>query len=617
MFRRRDILAGATALAGSAAGAALAGPAVAAAPAALAGPGDAAAATLLDQIANRLVAEYPENATYYGIDKGDHAGLRAQLTDRSAIGERARADWAKEVLAKLDAIDRSQLSPARATDVEVTQEAFRMAIAGWRFPFGDMAVLSGGNSFRNSPFVFTQMGGAVVDVPDFLESKHRVESMADADAYLSRLEAYAGELRAETQRFAADQAKGVLAPDFLLDIMQTQRIVASYEPPAKWGVVESLRAKCAAAGLPDRYAARAEAICAQKVMPALDQQMDILRTARSAAWSEPGVWKQPRGEEYYAWALRFATTSNLSPAETHALGLDQLARIQGEMDGLLKAQGLSDGTVGARMTALSKRPDLLFANNEEGRAKLLAYLNGRVADIRTRMPRAFATLVKGDLIIKRVPPAIENGAPNGYASAGSIDGSMPGIYYINLRDTAIWPRYSLPTLTYHEGIPGHVWQGEYANRMPLIRTHLSFNAYTEGWALYAEQTADELGAYDGDPLGRLGYLQSMAFRACRLVVDTGLHAKRWGLDQAVDWFQANTGMGADQIRSEVTRYCAIPGQACGYKMGHNQINQVRSKAQAMLGSRFDMRRFNDAIVMAGNVPLTLLPRIVDRYVASA
>jgi uncharacterized protein (DUF885 family) len=331
----------------------------------------------------------------------------------------------------------------------------------------------------------------------------------------------------------------------------------------------------------------------------------------------PGIWQRPDGDEYYAWLVKAGTTTNYSPDELHKLGLEQNARLNAQIDGLLKQQGLTRGSVGERLTALSKRPDMLFANDANGRAKLLAYLNGRIADIRTRLPRAFATLVKGNLVIKRVPPAIQDGMPDGYAGAGSIDGSQPGTYYINLKDTANWPRFSLPTLCYHEGIPGHVWQGEYSYKLPLIRSMLSFNAYSEGWALYSEQLGDELGAYDHDPFGKIGYLQSISFRAMRLVVDTGIHAKRWSFDKALDTFASGTGQPREQLRGELNRYCSWPGQACGYKMGHNEINRLRDKAKAALGDRFDLRRYDDAVVLTGNVPLTLLASVIDRHIAAA
>jgi uncharacterized protein (DUF885 family) len=243
-------------------------------------------------------------------------------------------------------------------------------------------------------------------------------------------------------------------------------------------------------------------------------------------------------------------------------------------------------------------------------------MNGRIADIRTRMPRAFSTLVAGSLVVKRVPPEIELGASGAYAAAGSIDGTIPGNLYVNLHDTGRTARFGLPTLAYHEGIPGHVWQGEYTYRLPLVRSLLAFNAYSEGWALYAEQLGAELGAYDEDPLGRLGYLQSIAFRACRLVVDTGLHAKRWTRERAVQWFVETNGSSAQEVQSEVDRYCAWPGQACGYKVGHSEINRLRDMARAALGARFDFRAFNDALVTGGNVPLVVLGRIIDAHVAA-
>jgi len=283
---------------------------------------------------------------------------------------------------------------------------------------------------------------------------------------------------------------------------------------------------------------------------------------------------------------------------------------------ILRRQGLTRGTVGERMTALGRDPRQLFPNTDAGRAQLLDYMRGRIADMRTRLPRAFATLVRGNLIVKRVPPEIELGAAGAYAGPGTIDGTVPGNLYVNLHDTTTQPRFGLSTLAYHEGIPGHVWQGEYTYRLPLVRSLLAFNAYSEGWALYAEQLGDELGCYEGDPLGRLGYLQSIAFRACRLVVDTGLHAKRWTRDHAVQWFADTNGSPRGDVEREVDRYCSWPGQACGYKVGHSEINRLRTLAQRQLGPRFDFRTFNDALVTGGNVPLVVLARIIDAYIAA-
>jgi uncharacterized protein (DUF885 family) len=233
------------------------------------------------------------------------------------------------------------------------------------------------------------------------------------------------------------------------------------------------------------------------------------------------------------------------------------------------------------------------------------------------MPRAFNTLVRPNMEVRRLPLEEEPGAPGAYGGAGSIDGKIPGRFWINLRTTKLHSRYSLPDLTFHEAIPGHIWQGEYTRNMPLVRQILAFNAYSEGWALYAEQLADELGAYENDAVGRLGYLQSLAFRACRLVVDSGLHAKRWTREQAVRYFVDTNGSNPEEVASEVDRYCSWPGQACGYKVGHREINRQRERAQEVLGAQFDLKAFNDAVVLGGNVPLDVLAIIVDEYIQAS
>ena len=576
--------------------------------------GDAAVERLLANMADELLAEYPENAGALGLDKDKRAGLKAKLTDRSIKGARLHADAAARRLARLKAIDLQSLSPATRNDVGVVQTAHELAAEGFAFPFGDVVTLSQQWSYRNAPYVVAQNTGAFIEVPDFLDSSHAIAGVTDADAYLARLESYAVALDGETGRLKHDAGIGVIAPSFLLDKTLRQMNAARAQPIAEWTLVASLAKRTK--DMRGDYASRAARIARDRIAPALDRQIAELTRQRGRATTDAGVWKLPEGDAYYAWALRAATTSRMTPDEVHQLGLEQVKMLASQMDGLLRAHGLTKGSVGERMTALGEDPKNLYPNTDAGRTQILDYINGRVADIRTRLPRAFATLVPGNLVVKRVPPEIEAGAPGGYAAAGSIDGSVPGNYYINLRDTSIWPKYSLPTLTYHEGIPGHIWQGEYSYKLPLIRSLLAFNAYSEGWALYAEQLADELGAYDGDPLGRLGYLQSMSFRACRLVVDTGIHAKRWTRAQAITWFAQTNGSTIEEVQGEVDRYCAWPGQACGYKAGHIEINRLRNKAMAALGSRYDLRLFDDAVVKGGNVPLTLLEQVIDAHIVA-
>lgn len=556
---------------------------------------DAAADRFLADAAEELLTEYPENASFLGLDKGARATLKSRLSDYSPDGVARAASAAAARLKKLDSTDRSSLSAGRRLNLAVLQTAHRLALEGFRFPFGDVAILNQNISYRNTPYVVAQNTGAFVEIPDFLDSQHGIATPADATAYLARMEAYAKALDGETMRLRHDSAARVVLPSFLLEKTIKQLSAARAQPVADWTIVDGFIKRIA--NISPAHGAQAKAIAETKIAPALERQIAELTRQRAAATPDAGVWKLPEGEAYYAWALRAGTTTNLTPAEVHQLGVDQLRMLQARMDPLLRAQGLTQGTAGQRMAALGKDPRNLFPNTDSGREQILTYVNGRIADIRTRLPRAFTMLVAGRLNVKRVPPSIENGMPDGYAGPGSIDGSQPGLYYINLRDTSIWPRYALATLSYHEGIPGHVWQGEYTYKLPLIRSLLQFNAYSEGWALYAEQLGDELGAYEGDPLGKLGYLQSLAFRACRLVVDTGIHAKRWTRDQAINWFATTNGSTVAEVANDVDRYCAWPGQACGYKVGHTEINKLRDQARATLGPRFDLRLFDDAVAL--------------------
>jgi uncharacterized protein (DUF885 family) len=575
--------------------------------------GDAAAEALLARIAYEILVDHPENASTLGLDKGARAGLKARLSDRSLAGKAREAAEVAARLRLLRSLPRGRLSDAARLDLDVAETAHRTAAEGFRFPYGEIATLNANWSYRNSPYALAQNFGAFVETPDLLDSNHTIDTPADVEAYYERMRAYALQLDGETERLRHDAAVGVVLPDFLLDKTIRQMKAARSQPVSQWGLVTSLVRRFAARN--EDIAGRAVRIAEAQVAPSLDRQLAELARQRVRADARAGCWKLPQGEAFYAWCLRAGTTTTRTPDEVHRMGLEELAALQARMEPILRSLGLTQGSVGARMTALGKDPKSLFPNTDAGRKQILDYLNGRVADIRTRLPRAFATLVRGNLVIKRVPPDIEAGAPGGYAAAGTIDGSVPGNYYINLRDTSIWPRHALPTLTYHEGIPGHVWQGEYTYRLPLIRSLLAFNAYSEGWALYAEQLADELGVYDGDPVGRLGYLQSLAFRACRLVVDTGIHAKRWTRERAIQWFVDTNGSSYEEVQGEVDRYCAWPGQACGYKVGHSEINRLRDKAKASLGAKFDLRTFDDALVLGGNVPLTLLERVIDRYIA--
>lgn len=597
-FSRRDMLAGTAAIG-----------ALAMFPAgARAQSGDAAANALLDSIAENLLRLNPESATSLGIDKGARAALHSQLMDRSQTGQQRIADQARADLARLDRIDAATLSHGTRTSVDVVRSAFRLALDGFAQPYGDVAV----GGWRNTPYVVIQNVGAYLDTPRFLDSEHQIANAGDAEAYIARLESYPNQLDGELARLKAAGAKSLVAPSFLIDKALGQLRLAAKGAREGGGLVASIERRTGA--IPGDWAARARRIAVERVAPALDRQIAELAAQRARATADAGMWARPDGDAFYAWSLRAATTTRMTPEEVHQMGLDELRTLQGEMDGILRGLGYSKGSVGERMTALGKDPRFLFPEGDPGRAEIMAFIQQHLATIRAKMPQAFNTLVRGNVEVKRLPPEEEPGAPGAYGGPGSIDGTVPGKFWINLHTTGLHNRYSLPTLTHHEAIPGHVWQGEYAYKLPLIRSILAFNAYSEGWALYAEQLAAELGVYADDPVGRLGYLQSIAFRACRLVVDTGLHAKRWTREQAVKWFSETNGSSIDEVSSEVDRYCSWPGQACGYKVGHSEINRQRRRAEAALGKTYDFKAFNDTVVLGGNVPLDVLATNVDAYI---
>jgi len=572
---------------------------------------EAQAKALLNSIGENLLRTSPGGATSLGIDIGVRAPYRYRLEDRSAAGQARTAAIISADLARANSIDTSKLPFSTRTSIEVVKSAYRTALEGFDLPYGDVAV----GGWRNTPYVVIQNVGAYIDTPQFLDTDHPVENKSDAEAYLARLAQYPRQLDGELGRMRAARAKGLVPPRFLIDKALSQLDIALKNSQGGGTIVDSLVRRTKEKGIAGDWEARARKIAVSEVAPALQRQIDELKAERSKATDIAGMWSRPHGDEYYRWALKASTTTTLSPDEVHRMGLEQLAELQGRMDPILKSLGYTQGTVGERMQALAKDPRFKFSEGEKGRDEIKAYIQERIALIRAQLPRAFNTMVPGHLEVKRMSPEQEPGAPAAYGGAGSIDGKIPGKFWINLRTTDLHSKYSLPDLAAHEAIPGHVWQGEYANKLPLIRTLLAFNAYSEGWALYAEQLVDELGVYDDFPVGRLGYLQSIAFRCCRLVVDTGLHAKRWTRQQGVDFFVQKNGSNPLEVASEVDRYCSWPGQACGYKVGHSTINRLRDHAKAALGPKYDLRAFDDAVVLGGNVPMDVLARNVDDYIA--
>jgi uncharacterized protein (DUF885 family) len=569
------------------------------------------AIALLDDVANNLLAIFPETATSLGVDTGIRAPLRAQLADRSERGKQRIAQQVRADLARVSTIDTTGLSYRTRTSVEVVKSAYATALEGFALPYGDITV----GGWRNTPYVVIQNVGAYLDVPRFLDSDHRIENAADAEAYLLRLQSYARQLDGELERIQNAREYGLVPPAFLLDKALAQVQLSLHSARQGGALVESIERRTKE--IPGDWARRARTVATQEIAAALDRQLHELQEQRKVAIDEPGIAARRDGARFYAWALKASTTTTMTPDDIHELGRTELRELHAQMDTILREVGYTSGSVGERMTALAEDPRYQFADGDPGRAEIMAFIDEKLQWITAQMPRAFNTLVKPNLEVKRLPPEEEPGAPGAYGGAGSIDGTIPGRYWINLRTTRLHSRYSLADLSFHEAIPGHIWEGEYSRSLPLIRTMLAFNAFSEGWALYAEQLADELGAYETDRVGRLGYLQSLAFRACRLVVDTGLHAKGWSREQGVRFFVEENGSNPLEVASEVDRYCSWPGQACGYKVGHTEINRQRRRAEQALGARYDVKAFNDTVVLGGNVPLDVLSRNVDHHIGAA
>ncbi|MFN7112536.1 MAG: DUF885 domain-containing protein [Brevundimonas sp.] len=551
--------------------------------------------------------ESPESATSLGLDKGDRAGLAARLSQRGPADVARDKAKAVEQWRVLQAFPKGELSPASLITYEIAAFSAETGAAGATFDYGNV-----GGGGRQGPYVVTQMSGAYFNVPDFLENQHRIETTADAEAFLSRVEAFGVVLDQETERVRADGDRDIVLSTVLMQKTLRQLDALSGQSGADMAFVKALGRKTSEKGIAGDWSARAAALVEAKVKPALARQAETLKAQEAKASQDVGVWRFPRGDELYAQNLKTYTTTDLSGAEIHRMGLEQVAEISAEIDAILKAQGMTQGTVGERIAALNADPAQLWPNTDAAKIELIASLNAQVEALQPLLPRLFGHLPKSRVEVRRVPPSIEVGAPGGYYQAPTLDGSRPGAYYINLRDTANWPKFALPTLTYHEASPGHHLQVALAREMvslPIYRRAGGFSAFNEGWALYAESVAaNDLDVYADNPLGRVGFLGSYLFRAVRLVVDTGLHHERWSRQQAIDYMAASGAKPGDASASEIDRYCVMPGQACSYKIGHTVIAGLRREAEARPG--FDLKSFHDKVLANGSVPLSVLQKIM-------
>ena len=603
MIDRRQFVASAGSLIAVSVAASLRHAPLAAAPAA----GGARLDALFDTFMAERFARSPDLVTILGLDTGKYAASKSKLTPGSLAHWREDKEQNASQLKRLRAFRRAGLSAGDLANYDTVEFTLETRSRGAPFEYGEVG----------RPYVVSQLTGAYQQVPTFLDKQHKIENKADADAYLARLRAFAKVMDEEIERIKHDAALKVIPPDFLIDRTLEQMHTLRATAAAQSILVTSIATRTQKLGIAGSYGADAAQLVEHEVYPALDRQAAALRELRPKAVHDAGVARLPEGATFYQVALRAGTTTGMSAEEVHQLGLEQAKDLTARMDTLLRQQGHTGGTVSERAQALAKDPKYLYANTDAGKQQVLDYCNGLIKALQPHLPKYFRLLPKAPVEIRRVPDYIEAGAPGGYYNIPALDGSRPGAFYINLRDTAEWSRWKLPTLVYHESEPGHHFQLALVLEMPklpLIRkAGGGFSANTEGWALYAENLVDEMGMYDADPLGRFGMLQSELFRAARCVVDTGLHAKGWSREQAIDYMVDTTGDNRTSMTTEVERYCTWPGQATSYKVGQTRWLKLRAEARQRLGAKFDIRDFHDVGLSAAPMPLSVLDRVVGDW----
>jgi uncharacterized protein (DUF885 family) len=577
--------------------------------------GDAAARldALFDVFMDERLRKNPQQLTTLGLDQGKYAWAKGKLTEASLQSLREYKQDNASQLQRLQAFDRSSVRGRDLANYDTV--AFQMdTIAGTAaFEYGDVRGYI-------VPYAVSQLTGAYQSVPTFLDRQHQIADKDDAETYLARLRAFAVVLEQETERVRHDAALKVTPPDFLIDRALGQMSSLRSAPPADSILATSVATRTQKLALAGDYGTQAARIVETEIYPALERQMKALSELRPGAVHEAGIARLPEGGALYQVALRASTTTDMTAEEVHRLGLEQAKELNAKMDALLRSQGHRRGTVAERVQALSKDLQYLYPDTDAGRQQILDYCNSLIRALQPQLPKYFRILPKAPVEVRRVPAYTEAGAPGGYYQPPSLDGSRPGAFYINLRNTREWPRWALPTLVYHESEPGHHFQLALVIEMtslPLIRkAGGGFSANTEGWALYAEQLCDEMGLYDQDPLARLGMLRAAIFRAARCVVDTGLHVKRWSREQAIDYMVSTTGNDRTAMTTEVERYCTWPGQATSYKVGHTRWLKLRAEARRRLGTKFDIRDFHDAGLTAAPMPLSVLERVIEEWIRS-
>jgi uncharacterized protein (DUF885 family) len=562
-----------------------------------------------EKVFAQVLFEEPELLSSLGlVERFGITGHNGKLGDVSPAHQQRQFDRARQNLADLRAYSIDRQTPSQRLSTHILDWYIDRELEGEKYQWHDYPV--------------NQLFGVQNEFPSFMANIHRLLEPRDCDYYVQRLNAVGTKFDQLLEGLRVREQKGIIPPRFVVEEVLKEMNGFVEQPATENILYTSFKTRAAKISeLTDEQRAafqkRVETAMTDRVYPAYHKLIDYFNGLLPKTTTDDGVWKLPDGEAFYAYMLRKNTTTTLKPDEVHDLGVSEVARIEAEMRSILDANGFSGRTIGDSMDALGKDPKFQFTNDDKGRAEALAEYTRLITQATERCRELFVTVPKAPCEVRRVPEFKEATSAGAYYQGASLDGSRPGVFYANLRDMSEVSKWAMPTLAYHEGVPGHHWQISTAQELkglPQFRKLIPFTAYQEGWALYSEWLAKEAGWYEGDPFGDLGRLQAELFRAVRLVVDTGIHAKRWTREQAIAYMRDKTGMGEKEVTAEIERYIVIPGQACAYKVGMLKIQELRKRAQTELGQKFDQRQFHDTVLKNGALPLEILEEQVTAYI---
>ena len=580
-----------------------------------------------DRVFLEFALESPELVTQLGIPVLYDLS-KDELTDVSDKKQWESFNKTKKDLEMLRSYSRDRQSKANLLNTDILEWFLATNVDGEPYFYYDYPV--------------NQMFGVQSNIPSFLENSHKIRNKSDVEAYISRLSKFDTKFSQVLEGLKIRQDKGIIPPRFVITrVLDEMKGFTGQSPDNEIDIEkkdrkDAIRDNILYVNLDTKlnevddiseedkkdYLIRVEEEIRSTVFPAYQKLIDYFNGLYSMANDDDGVWKFLNGDAFYTYMLRQYTTTDLKPEEVHDIGISEVARLKKEMLDILKNQNYVDTTktLGELIQALNKEERFLYSNDETGRKEALEEYNRIIDEINNNLDDAFDIRPKADLEVRRVPEFKQEGSAGAYYNGPAMDGSRGGIFYVNLRDMNEIVKFGMNTLVYHEAIPGHHFQIAIQHEIegvPIFRNILPFTAYTEGWALYAERLAWELGFYEDNPFGNLGRLQAEMFRAVRLVVDTGIHFKKWTREEAIDYMVENTGMTTSEVTTEIERYIVMPGQACAYKIGMIKILELREKAKNELGEDFDLREFHNVVLKNGAVPLDILEQIVDDYIINS